>query len=75
MTTVHLPTRITNMITTRLSGIEKMLLTTPKPGHFAETNDAALRWYRAQLQARLNELAWILKILGINTPPIKPLQK
>jgi len=69
-----LPTSLLNKITARVGNLQRMLCSTPETKHFHDPNDAALRWYRAQLQARLNELAWVLKILGINPPPIKPLQ-
>lgn len=73
MAQVILPTSILNKITTRIEGLQRMLCSTPENKHFCDPNDAALRWYRTQLQARLNELAWILKLIGIS-PPFKPLQ-
>lgn len=66
------PPTLLNKITTRIEGLQRTLCSTPET-NFCDPNDAALRWYRAQLQARLNELSWILKLLGIS-PPIKPLK-
>lgn len=75
MAQVPLPTSLLNKITARVGNLQRTLCSTPETKHFCDPNDAALRWYRAQLQARLNELTWIVKMLGIQLPPpFKPLQ-
>jgi hypothetical protein len=66
------PTAIAK-ITDRAKSLQRQLSAAPQAGHFTEhTNDPALRSYRAILQARINELDWVLKILDASFT-IKPL--
>jgi hypothetical protein len=56
----------------RIEALESQRNTAPKPGLFLSPNDAALRWYRAMIQTRINELWWILRLINPTTTTSKP---
>lgn len=68
-----LPPSVITKIKTRAEGLQRQLSAAPQAGHFTEhNNDPALRNYRAVLQARINELDWVIEILD-NSSTIKSL--
>lgn len=59
-----LPPSVITKIKTRAESLQRQLSAAPQAGHFTEHNhDPALLNYRAVLQARINELDWVIEIL------------